>query len=581
MDTNLIGICKKVVKSKPKLKSKPHPRSGKKQPYALGLKQFSDDDKVIQTLVLKLLQKRIRSSHRHRKYWFAAILIAIVITVCLLFYLSQPWLVRASLYQGITYPKASVLGVDIGNLDDGQLNIEMTKIKTEFEFKKITLVNGKDKWVFDAKKIGVTFDAKSTNQMIWKFNKMNLVDKYRLLIGAISPVVTPAILVDQNVCIKALSVIPVVQTVSKDAVIYFDQDLKVKPDQAGSEFNAISTCQELSKKVVANSFTFDISLKTISANLTKANIGSKFTQIQDIISKTVTLKSGSYQLTQTPAQLFALLDISNKGADLQFSWSSRLDDLIDSIASSVNTYNSNPALGSCQYLVSNGGSWLDKVATKKIFTDLGAASPRDYTLPMVYHTPAIGTRRPVSVGNSGTVYLTFDDGLTYGDQIMNYAACYHVKVTFFELGSRVGVDAAPLRRAIVEGHAVQSHGFEHAMYDYGQRSYDWQYNDISQSIIAITGVTGVRPTYFRPPGGNRSDNTYAAAAANGVKLILWGLSSADTAGFDSATICSNVLNGIYPGASVLMHSTKQTTAGAVPCIIEGLAVRGYNMQALR
>lgn len=567
---------------KPKTKTKNKTSHGdKKQSHSPKTGQSYGDKKFLQLLKLEFIQKKTKLFSRHRKYWFAAVFIIGFAVICLVFYFSQPWLAKSYLYQGITYPKASVLRVNVGNLDDKQLDIQMTKIKAEFEAKKIILVNGKNKWEFSANKLGVNFDAKSTNQAIWKFNKMNIVDKYRLLIGAISSAVAPVISVDQNICTKALSVIPVVQTASKDAVIYFDQELQVKPDQAGSEFDAISTCQELSKKVTANSFTFSVSLKTIAAGLTVADTKPKLAQIQNIVGKTITLKSGSYQLTQTPAQIFALLDISNKGADLQFNWSSRLDDLINNIANSVNTYNASPALGSCQYLINSGGSWLDKVATKKIFTDLGAASLRDYTLPVVYHAPVIGSRNPVAAGNSGVVYLTFDDGLTYGDQIMNYAACYNVKVTFFELGSRVGVDAAPLRRAIAEGHAVQSHGFEHAMYDYGQRSYDWQYNDINQSISAITSVTGVRPTYFRPPGGNRSANTYAAASANGLNLILWGLSSTDTTGIGPSAICSTVLAGIYPGASVLMHSVKQTTAAAVPCIIEGLAARGYSMQALR
>lgn len=553
-------------KSKIKKTHKPHLHIGKKQPFSFSLTwPFGNS---------------IKSFFSHKKYWIIAIFI-ILIVAGLAWYLSQSWLIRSSLSQKITYPEATILGKKIGNLDEKQLDSQITKIKNEFENRKITLTNTKDKWVFDAKKIGVVFDSKDTSQTVWKFNKFNLVDKYRLLTGNISPIIKPTITVDNNVCVKSLSVIPVVQISPKDAVLYFDQGLKIKPDQTGSEFNVTATCQELLKRISVNSFTFNISLKTVPANLTQANIEAKFAQIQAIIEKPVNLKSNSYQLTQTSEQLFALLDISNNGSDLQFGWSPRLDVLVNDIASKVNTYNSSPALGACQYLISSGGYWLDTAATKKIFTDLGTASSRDYNLPIIYHTPVIGGRSPVAAGTRGTVYLTFDDGLTYGDQIMNYAACYGVKVTFFELGSRVGVDAVPLRRAIAEGHAVQSHGFEHAMYDYGQRSYDWQFNDISQSIDAITSVTGVRPTYFRPPGGNRSDNTYAAASANGLKLILWGLSSTDTTGIGSSAICSIVVAGIYPGASVLMHSIKQTTAGAVPCIIEGLAAKGYNMQALR
>jgi peptidoglycan/xylan/chitin deacetylase (PgdA/CDA1 family) len=187
----------------------------------------------------------------------------------------------------------------------------------------------------------------------------------------------------------------------------------------------------------------------------------------------------------------------------------------------------------------------------------------------------------VAAGSSGTIYLTFDDGLAYGNQVMNYAACYGVKVTFFEIGELANRDATALRRAIAEGHAVQSHGHFHALYDYGDRSYDWEYNDIAQSIIDIQSITGVRPTYFRPPGGNRSATTYAAAAANGVKLILWADSSGDGANIGTSATCANALAGAFSGATILLHSSKSDTAAAVPCIIEGLAARGYNMQALR
>lgn len=530
---------------------------------------------------MKNFEKKIKLFFNYGKYWFVAILVVLVI--CLIWFLSRSWLVQSSFSQKITYPKVSVMGINVGNIDDSQLSSQLAKLKAEFEDRKITLINAKGKWVFDAKKIGVTFDIKTTDQTIWRFNKLTLVDKYRLLTGVISPVVMPTISIDNNVCVKSLSVIPVIQVAPQDAVLYFDQGLKIKPDQAGSEFSAASTCQELSKHLLANSFVFNVSLKTISASLTKSNIESKITQIQDIIGKTLSLKSGTYQLTQTPEQLFALLDISSSGSDLQFSWSSRLDELVDNIATKVNTYDSSPALGSCQRLVSAGGHWLDKAATKKIFTDLGAASLRDYNLPIVYHAPVISGRTPITTGSRGTVYLTFDDGMTYANQIMNDASCYGVKVTFFEIGERVGTDAAALRRAIAEGHAVQSHSHYHAIYDYGQRSYDWQYNDINQSIADIESITGVRPTYFRPPGGNRSANTYAAASANGLKLILWGVSSADATvgGISSSQTCANVLAGVFPGASVLMHSTHSSTANAFPCIVEGLAARGYSIQALR
>lgn len=518
----------------------------------------------------------------HKKlYWILGVVV--VVLVCLGWFLSQTWFVRTYFSGAVTYPGVTILGTNVGSLNAGQLDSQLAAMKTDFESKKVTLNNGKKQWVFDAKKLGVNFDAVATGQSAWKLNNLGFMDKYRLVAGVISSEVIPVIKVDNSACVKALSIIPVVQITPTDAYIYYDNGVKIKPDIPGNKFSAVKTCQDLPKIIGNNTFTAKVSLDTISANVTKTDLEPKVSNIQAMVGKSVTVKNGNYQQTLDSKQLFALLDIVKKGTEIQVSWSSRLDDLVNSIADQVNNYNGNPALSGCQYLISSGGNWLDKESTKKIFTDLGADSSRNYNLPVNYYAPAVGTIKPVAWGNSGTIFLTFDDGMTYADQIMNYASCYGVKVTFFEIGERAGSDAAQLQRAIAEGHAVQSHGHYHALYDYGSRTYDWQFNDMQQSITDIMSITGVRPTYFRPPGGNRSDLTYQAAAANGLNLILWGDSSRDSTvgGLSSSATCANVLAGAYPGASVLMHSTHASTAAAFPCIVEGLAARGYNMQALR
>lgn len=496
---------------------------------------------------------------------------------------SHSWLVRANFPQAKTYPKVSVLGANVGGLGADQLDKQLIRLKSEFESRDITLVNGKDKWVFNPSKLGVTFDVRATSQTVWRLNDISFLDKYQLLNSDTNSVIKPTILIDNGVCVKSLSAISISKTEPQDASIYFNQGIKINPDRPGTEFNAVSACRELFKQSATDLSVADVYLETTPANITKADLEPKLFQIQSMAGESLSLENGAdYKQTLTPERLLGLLEISKGDSGVQANWSSaKLDEFIDSIANEVNTYSSSPALGGCQRLVSVGGNWLDKAATKKIFTDLGADSPRSYNLPVTYHAPVVNTISPVGPGNSGVIYLTFDDGLAYGDQIMNYAACYGVKVTFFELGVLANRDAVALRRAIAEGHTVQSHGYEHALFDYGQRSYDWQYNDIRQSIDAIAGITGVRPTYFRPPGGNRSATTYDAAGANGINLILWGVSSGDGANIGASATCSNVLARAFSGATVLLHSSKGDTTAAVPCIIEGLAARGYNMQALR
>ncbi len=559
------------------MKTKVKPKSKKK----VVKKQQSVSDLDISAVNIEVPQK-MSGPKSHKKIYLITGLIIIVLAG-LIWFLSQTWFVRTYFSGAVTYPGVTVLGINVGSLNAGQLDSQLVSMKTNFEAKKVTLKNDKKQWVFDAKKLGVNFDAEATSKAVWQLNNFNLVDKYRLVTGGTSSVV-PKITVDNATCVKSLSVIPAVQIEPTDSYVYFDNSIQIKPDQPGNKFSAVKTCQELPKIIGNNTFITNVSLDVTSANMTKANLESKISSIQAMVSKPVTVKNGNYQQILDQKQLLALLDITKKGNEVQASWSSsRLDDLVNGIAGNVNTYNGSPAIGGCQYLISSGGNWLDKEATKKIFTDLGADSSRVYNLPVNYYAPSIKTIKPVAWGNSGTIFLTFDDGMTYADQIMNYASCYGVKVTFFEIGGRAASDAAQLKRAIAEGHAVQSHGHYHAMYDYGDRTYDWQFNDMNQSITEIMSITGVRPTYFRPPGGNRSDNTYKAAVANGLNLILWGIASSDATvgGLSSDQTCANVLARAYSGGIVLMHSTHQSTANAVPCIIEGLAARGYNMQALR
>ncbi len=548
-------------------------------------KKPSSHKTVFSFLNLGFIFHLVKSYHKYKKYFFLGIAnILFIVVVAVIVFWGKPilWFVKSSSYQNITYPYASVLGNNVGGLNSEELDTKLAEIKLEFESKKVTFTNNESQWIFTYNELGVRFDSDVTKQAILEFNKYNIRNKYKLIIGDISPQVIPSISIINDKCVNSLSTVSIPETAPQNAAIYFDQELKIKSEQSGTSYNPASNCKELSTILASSRTKAKISLDTVAANLTKADLEPVLPQIQGITGKPLTLYSGSYKRILPSEQLLGLLEISKSDSGIQVGWSSaRLDELINGIASKVNYSNSSPVVGSCEYLISNGGYWLDKAATKKFIQSLGPNSSRSYTLPVIYHEAVIGKRSPVKSGTRGTVYLTFDDGLLYGNQIMNYAACYGIKITFFEIGSRGFTDAVALRRAVNEGHAVQSHGYDHAATNYGEHSYEWQFNDIKKSIDTIISITGIRPTYFRPPGGNRSTDTYTAANNNGLKLILWGASSADTAGISSSAICSNVLNHAFSGASVLMHSTKQTTANAVPCIIEGLAARGYSMQALR
>ena len=523
---------------------------------------------------------------RHKKLIFISVPVILVVLIgafCVWQWTKVSWFVQSSVADAKTYPYVTFFDANLGNLDKSQLDSKLVSLKSDFGSRKITLINGDKTWTFNYSDLGASFDTDVVSRSIMDLNKMSLDEKYNMLAGGSSYLPKTIVQYDNAQCTKSFSGITIDQVNPIDASVYSDQTIQIKADQPGTKFVVASNCQELSKWLASGLTKTNVYLDVIAANINTADLQSKLDQIKSLAEKPVTVNNGSYHLTESSTDLLALIDINKDESGIHVNWSSsRLDELVTKIANSVNTNNSAPSLGGCQYLISSGGHWLNSDITKKIFLNLNNDSPRSYDLQIDNYAASIGTRNRVAAGSS-TIYLTYDDGMTYADRIMDYASCYGVKVTFFEIGARAESDATQLRRAIAEGHAVQSHGFEHALYDYGDRSYDWENNDMGHSISVIQGITGVRPTYFRPPGGNRSATTYSAAAANGLHLILWDDASRDATvgGLSSSTTCANVLAGAYPGASVLMHSTHYSTAEAMPCIVEGLAARGYTMAALR
>jgi len=518
---------------------------------------------------------------KYKLYWFSGL--ALIPIALLVWCFSQPWVVRAYFPNDETYPKATVLGKQLGNLKTDKLENQILEIKKDFESEKVAIINGSDQWDFEMKQLGVTFDDKATTRAVLDLNKISFADKYKLVTGTITSNIKPVLLLDKDICAKSLGAINIPEVKASIASFYFDSGIKIKSDESGSRYNVGRTCEEVSSSLETNLKVINASIDSVSADLVKADLETISSEVSSMFSEPMTFEKGNYKKTLIPQDILNMLDISKDSSGVHVNWiTGKVDDLVKNIAKDVNVHNGSPLIGTCQRVIGTGGALLDENATKKIFSDLKAGSSHTYSLPIINSAASIKNITPVSGGDK-VIYLTFDDGMTYAGKIMDYAACYGIKVTFFEIGTRAEADAPALKRAIAEGHAVQSHGFEHAIFDYGTRSYDWQVNDIKKSIEVIEGITGVRPTYFRPPGGNKTAQTYQAADANKIKLVLWTDASRDAApsGVTSEVTCNYVLAGAFSGATVLMHSTNQSTSEAIPCIVEGLASKGYSMQAFR
>lgn len=195
---------------------------------------------------------------------------------------------------------------------------------------------------------------------------------------------------------------------------------------------------------------------------------------------------------------------------------------------------------------------------------------------------------------SKVCYLTFDDGpsLTNTERILDILAEYDIKATFFVINHKGDEFDDIYRRIVREGHTIGIHSYSH---DYKKiyASVDAFLKDFNRISSKIEKLTGVKPNIFRFPGGSintYNTNIYIPLAAEmlrrGYVYYDWNVGSGDASYVcaPKSEIYNNVLNGMYESGEsiVLMHDSKEknTTADALPDIIEQLLSEGYEFKKL-
>lgn len=198
------------------------------------------------------------------------------------------------------------------------------------------------------------------------------------------------------------------------------------------------------------------------------------------------------------------------------------------------------------------------------------------------------------------IYLTFDDGPSDNvtPEILEILKKYNVPATFFIIDYGQNEEKiALLKSAIAQGHTIGIHGYSH------------DYSTIYQSVPAfmenietlgekIRKDLNYEPFIIRFPGG--SSNTVSKNYCEGVMSDLvskvqeegyyftdWNVDSTDASGngISAETLISSVKNGCSEDGYniVLMHDSdaKQTTAEALPEIIEWAKKEGYTFAAMK
>lgn len=179
------------------------------------------------------------------------------------------------------------------------------------------------------------------------------------------------------------------------------------------------------------------------------------------------------------------------------------------------------------------------------------------------------------------VALTFDDGpdQRFTPKILDVLKKYHVKATFFLLGTRLAKYPNAAKRIVKEGHVVGNHTYWHPnLAKAPMENLKWE---IDKTAKLIRSTTGIQTKWFRAPYGSLNEHLILQLGNMGYKGIGWSIDTEDWKELPAKEITTKVMSEVHPGAIILMHSAghwTQDLSGTVKSldqIIPRLKKHGY------
>ena len=189
----------------------------------------------------------------------------------------------------------------------------------------------------------------------------------------------------------------------------------------------------------------------------------------------------------------------------------------------------------------------------------------------------------LSPGPAPLVYLTFDDGPhpVNTPRILEVLAAHGVRGTFFVVGSMVERWPETARRIVEAGHSIQLHSWGHGNLTRFTHEEFIRDTTLTQSVLAE--VVDRRSTCLRPPYGAVNDTLEEWAEEAGLKVVLWTVAGADWLDISGQAVARRVLDGVSPGAVVLLHDgggPRDRTVAALEIILPELSRAGYRVRPM-
>ncbi|WP_445527736.1 polysaccharide deacetylase family protein [Streptomyces cyslabdanicus] len=177
--------------------------------------------------------------------------------------------------------------------------------------------------------------------------------------------------------------------------------------------------------------------------------------------------------------------------------------------------------------------------------------------------------------------LTIDDGPdpVWTPQVLDVLREYGVKATFCMVGTQAQAHPDLVRKVVAEGHRLCDHTVSHDT-TMDAKSQAYQSQEILDAERVITEASGgVRPMYYRAPGGAFTPYSRKLAASRGMRPLGWNVDTKDFEQPGTDAIVATVERELPNGPTLLFHDAggdRSQTVEALRRILPQLKEQGYS-----
>lgn len=180
------------------------------------------------------------------------------------------------------------------------------------------------------------------------------------------------------------------------------------------------------------------------------------------------------------------------------------------------------------------------------------------------------------------VALTFDVswGETMLPKVLAVLESEKQPATFFLSGPWAETHSASVTAIRAAGGEIASHGQAHM--DLGDKSASTIAANIGAADAILRAYTNAPLHFFRPPNGDWSPRVIETARTMGYETVIWSIDSRDWMNPGVPVIERRVIQGVFPGAIILLHASDTCTQTdlALPTIIQQVRKQGYRLVTL-